>query len=83
VAADARGRGIGRALLEAAIRASEAVGIWTLMAGIMADNAASIAVHEAAGLRRIGHQERVGRDVAGRWRDVALYERRSARIGSD
>jgi len=83
VSTEARGRGIGRALLEAAIRASEAVGIWTLMAGILADNAASIAVHERAGFRRIGHQARVGRDARGRWRDVALYERRSTVTGTD
>lgn len=83
VAADARGRGVGLRLLEAAIRASEAAGVWTLTAGIMADNAPSIALHERAGFRRIGVQERVGRDAAGRWRDVVLYERRSAEIGSD
>ena len=83
VAAEARGRGVGQALLGAAILASEAAGIWTLIAGIMADNAASVAVHERAGFRRIGHQERVGRDAAGRWRDVVLYERRSLRVGSD
>jgi L-amino acid N-acyltransferase YncA len=83
VAANARGRGVGRALLGAAIRASEAAGIWTLTAGIMADNAASIAVHERVGFRRIGVQERVGRDASGRWRDVLLYERRSTIVGSD
>lgn len=83
VAADARGRGVGLALLNAAIQASEAAGIWTLMAGIMADNAASIAVHEHAGFRRVGVQERVGRDSNGRWRDVALYERRSPLVGVD
>jgi phosphinothricin acetyltransferase len=83
VAADARGRGVGLRLLEAAILASEAAGIWTLTAGIMADNEASIALHERAGFRRIGVQARVGRDEAGRWRDVVLYERRSATIGAD
>jgi len=83
VAAESRGRGVGRRLLEAAILASEAAGIWTLTAGIMADNAASIALHERAGFRSIGVQERVGRDASGRWRDVVLYERRSATIGSD
>lgn len=83
VAADARGRGVGLRLLEAAILASEAAGIWTLTAGIMADNAASIALHERAGFRRIGVQARIGRDAAGRWRDVLLYERRSPTIGTD
>jgi L-amino acid N-acyltransferase YncA len=83
VAAEARGRGVGRALLAAAILASEAAGIWTLTAGIMADNTASLALHERAGFRRIGTQERVGRDSTGRWRDVVLCERRSERVGTD
>jgi L-amino acid N-acyltransferase YncA len=82
VAAHVRGRGVGRGLLAAAIPASEAAGIWTLTAGIMADNGASIALHEGAGFRRIGVQERVGRDPAGRWRDVVLFERRSDRAGT-
>src|SRR6476659_8642361 len=43
VAAGARGQGVGRALLEAIIPASEAAGFWTLLAGVMADNAASLA----------------------------------------
>jgi L-amino acid N-acyltransferase YncA len=81
VAKDARGQGIGRRLLEAAIEASEAAGFWTLLAGVEAENAASLAVHERAGFRRIGSQERVGRDPAGRWRDVILLERRSSMIG--
>lgn len=83
VAEDARGEGIGRRLLEAAIDASEAAGFWTLLAGIEAENAASLAVHERAGFRRIGSQERVGRDPAGRWRDVILLERRSRMVGTD
>jgi L-amino acid N-acyltransferase YncA len=76
IAAAQRGRGIGRALLKAVIDASDAAGIWTLMAGIQAENAPSIALHEAAGFRRIGVQERVGRDATGIWRDVVLLERR-------
>jgi L-amino acid N-acyltransferase YncA len=83
VAEDARGQGIGRRLLAAAIEASEAAGFWTLLAGIEAENAASLAVHERAGFRRIGSQERVGRDPAGRWRDVILLERRSTMVGGD
>src|SRR3954471_2849108 len=42
VAADARGRGVGRALLEALIPASEAAGYWTLLAGVLLDNKASL-----------------------------------------
>jgi phosphinothricin acetyltransferase len=77
VDASARGRGVGRALLEALIPASEAAGIWTLMAGVQAENVASLALHESVGFRRIGVQERIGRDATGRWRDVVLLERRS------
>ena len=81
VAERARGTGVGRALLEAAIAASEEAGIWTLIAGIQIENAASLALHERAGFRQIGVQERVGRDPTGRWRDVVLLERRSSRVG--
>jgi phosphinothricin acetyltransferase len=81
VAARARGRGVGQALLAALIDASEKAGIWTLQAGVMADNAASLALHEKAGFRRVGVRERIGRDVKGNWRDVVLLERRSLRVG--
>jgi len=82
VAADMRGRGIGRALLEAVITASEASGLWTLMAGIMAENAASLALHERVGFRTVGVQRSLGRDATGRWRDVVLLERRSGSVGT-
>ena len=81
VGADARRRGVGRALLEALITDSETAGFWTLMAGVLADNAASLALHEGVGFRRVGVQERMGQDAAGRWRDVVLLERRSSLIG--
>ncbi|HEY4632405.1 MAG TPA: GNAT family N-acetyltransferase [Candidatus Limnocylindrales bacterium] len=76
VAADARGRGVGRALLEAVIAASEAAGLWTLLAGVLAENDASLAVHERVGFRRVGVQRALGQDPKGRWRDVVLLERR-------
>ena len=82
VAAAARGRGVGRALLEALIPASEVAGFWTLLAGVLAENAASLALHERVGFRRIGLNERIGQDVTGRWRDVVQLERRSPRIGA-
>ncbi|MGZ8527600.1 MAG: N-acetyltransferase family protein [Candidatus Limnocylindrales bacterium] len=78
VAPDAQRHGIGRRLVEAAIEASEEAGVWTLMAGILPENVASLALHERAGFRRIGVQRRLGRDAAERWRDVVLMERRSA-----
>jgi phosphinothricin acetyltransferase len=73
----ARGHGVGRALLETLIPASEASGVWTLIAGVQAENVASLALHGRAGFRRIGVQERIGRDATGAWRDVVLLERRS------
>ena len=72
----ARGRGVGRLLLEALIASTEAAGIWTIQSGIFPENTASLALHEAAGFRVIGTRERLGRHH-GRWRDVVLIERRS------
>lgn len=44
---DARGRGIGAALLQALIDSTEAAGIWTIQSGIFPENAASLALHGA------------------------------------
>jgi phosphinothricin acetyltransferase len=82
VTAAERNRGVGRALFEALIPASESEGLWTLQAGVIADNRASLALHERAGFRRVGVQERLGRDRRGRWRDVVLLERRSMTVGA-
>jgi phosphinothricin acetyltransferase len=76
---DATGRGVGRLLLAALIESTEAAGIWTLTAGIFPENAASLALHERLGFRRLGVRERIGRQH-GRWRDVALLERRSPTV---
>lgn len=82
VAQRARGRGVGRRLLhELAVR-SEERGLWTLQAGILAVNEASVALHLAAGFRVVGRRERLGR-LAGRWHDVLLLERRSTVAGTD
>jgi phosphinothricin acetyltransferase len=76
VAPQARGRGVGRSLLQELIRSTEAAGIWTIQSGIFAENAASVALHTAAGFRVVGTRRRIGRHH-GRWRDVTLIERRS------
>ena len=81
VAAAARGRGVGRALLQALIRASEDAGIWTLQAGVFPDNASSLALHRRCGFREVGRRERLGK-LGGVWRDVVLLERRSSTVGS-
>ncbi len=81
VAEAARGRGVGRSLLEALIAASEAAGYWTLLAGVLAENERSLALHQRVGFRQIGVQRRLGQDAGGRWRDVVLLERRSEVVG--
>jgi L-amino acid N-acyltransferase YncA len=72
----ARGRGVGRALLQALIASTERAGIWTLQSGVFPENEASVALHLACGFRVVGVRERLGR-VHGAWRDVLLLERRS------
>jgi phosphinothricin acetyltransferase len=80
VAAAARGNGLGVALLQRLIDASEEAGVWTLQAGIFPENRASVALHERLGFREVGRRERLGK-LKGVWRDVLLLERRSARSG--
>jgi L-amino acid N-acyltransferase YncA len=76
---DARGLGVGRALLEALIASTEAAGVWTVQSGVFPENTASLALHRRCGFRVIGTRERVGRQH-GRWRDVVLLERRSPEV---
>lgn len=77
--AEARGKGVGKALLNALIATSESAGFWTLQSGIMENNTASIALHTSCGFRRVGYRERIGQDRFGVWRNTVLMERRSAR----
>ncbi len=76
VAAAARGRGIGAALLARLVESCDADGIWTVQAGIFPENTASLALHRRCGFRTVGVRERLGK-LNGRWRDVVLLERRS------
>ena len=72
----ARGRSIGRALLEALIAESEKNGIWTLQASIFPENTASVKLHLRCGFREVGRRERIA-VLKGVWRDTLLFERRS------
>ena len=80
VAAAARGRGVGRVLLDALLATTEAAGIWTIQSGIFPENTASLRLHVAVGFRQVGTRERLGCHQ-GRWHDVLLLERRSPVIG--
>jgi phosphinothricin acetyltransferase len=73
------GRGTGRRLLDTLITSTEAAGIWTIQSGIFPENAASLALHAAAGFRVVGTRERIGQHH-GRWRDVIFIERRSPAV---
>jgi phosphinothricin acetyltransferase len=74
VAAAARGRGVGRALLLELCAQAERVGYYKLTSRIFTTNAASRAVHAAAGFEEVGVQRRHGR-LDGEWRDCVLVER--------
>ncbi len=80
VSAKARGKGIGKILLEKLVEESEKHNIWTLQAGIFPENTASLKIHEAVGFRKIGLREKIGK-MKGVWRDTVLLERRSTIVG--
>lgn len=87
IAEHARGRGVGRALIAAMVEASEAAGIWTLVAGIFPENTGSVALHQKAGFEMLGRRRRLGKmsygPMEGEWRDILWLERRSTCVGID
>ena len=76
----ARGAGVGRLLLEQLVDRSEQVGYWTLSAGVLPENEASLRLHQSCGFRVIGVRERLGQ-LEGVWRDAVWLERRSTVVG--
>lgn len=75
VEADARGRGVGRALLTALVDRVRAMGLRHVI-GAISDSAtseASIALHERLGFRRVGTYAQVGWKFD-RWIDVHLMQ---------
>ena len=76
VTESARGRGVGRALMDALVESADAGGIWTIQTSIFPENEASVALHERLGFRVVGRRERIAQ-LAGVWRDTLLLERRS------
>ncbi|MEO5938054.1 MAG: N-acetyltransferase family protein [Sphingomonas sp.] len=65
--------GIGRALLAALIERARAAGKHAMMAGIAAENAGSIALHEALGFREVGRIPQVA-EKFGRWLDLVFLQ---------
>jgi L-amino acid N-acyltransferase YncA len=80
VAESVRGRGVGRALMDALIAGADAAGLWTIQTSIFPENAASLALHERLGFRVVGRRERIAQQD-GIWRDTILLERRSPAVG--
>ena len=74
VRADRRGQGIGRALMDPLIERATALGMHVMIAGIDADNAASIRLHERLGFTKAAHLRQVGFKF-GRWLDLVLMQR--------
>lgn len=78
---EARGRGVGRQLLDELIRRADEAGIWTIQASIFPENTPSLRLHQQAGFRVIGTRERVALMTygpqSGQWRDTVLVERRA------
>lgn len=73
VSATARGRGVGRALLDEVIRAASHGGAHVIVAAIESGNTASITLHRTAGFRTSGVLRQVGWKF-GRWLDLTLMQ---------
>jgi L-amino acid N-acyltransferase YncA len=74
VSGAARGRGTGRALVEASCAAAEERGLWKVIGLLFPENAPSRALFAAAGFAEVGTYRRHGR-LDGEWRDVLILER--------
>ncbi|MET0560757.1 MAG: N-acetyltransferase family protein [Gaiellaceae bacterium] len=75
IAEGMRGRGIGRGLMEALLANATADGIWTIHAGMLPENTASLALHERLGFRLVGRFKRIAQ-LDSVWRDTVLLELR-------
>jgi phosphinothricin acetyltransferase len=73
VAADQRGKGIGKLLIAPLIQASEALNMHTIIAGIDATNEASIMLHRSFGFKEVAHFKQVGYKF-GRWLDLTFMQ---------
>jgi phosphinothricin acetyltransferase len=73
VAADQRGKGLGKALLTPIIEAARSKGMHALIAGIDSTNDASIKLHKSFGFEQVAHFKEVGYKFD-RWLDLVFME---------
>ena len=71
---DRRGSGIGRVLLTDLVALARDHGFHSVIARIVGEHEASIALHRACGFEQIGCEREVGRKF-GQWLDVVLMQR--------
>jgi L-amino acid N-acyltransferase YncA len=69
-----RGKGIGKALYTSLFALLRLQGFYNVYAGIALPNAASVALHEAMGMRQVGVYSQVGYKQ-GRWHDVGWWQK--------
>ena len=68
-----QGKGIGRTLMKALINEARAIGKHVMVAGIEAQNKASIHLHETLGFMTTGQMPQVGTKF-GRWLDLTFMQ---------
>jgi L-amino acid N-acyltransferase YncA len=73
VAANLRGEGVGKALLAEVVALARVHGFHAVIARIVGDHEASIALHRSIGFELIGVEREIGRKFS-RWLDVALMQ---------
>jgi L-amino acid N-acyltransferase YncA len=74
VRSDRRGDGVGAALMQELIDRATRAGMHVMIAGVDAENAASLRFHERLGFERVAHFKEVGFKF-GRWLDLVFLQR--------
>jgi L-amino acid N-acyltransferase len=74
VRADCRGRGVGRALVQALLAEAARMQMHVMIAGIDAQNVTSISLHEKLGFKTVGELKEIACKF-GRWLDLKFMQR--------
>ena len=69
-----RGRGAGRAAMQALISAAAQAGFWKLLSRVFPENTASLGLLRSCGFRDVGVYQKHGKRD-GVWKDVVIVER--------